>query len=113
MIQFLSNPLLAWPLVIIATVIETIWFIVLKKSGGLDIWPYNLIGYILIFIDVPLLAIAMKTLPSGSVYAFWTGTSAVAIALLGIYFFNEPATFWRLSFIFMIAVGIIGLQLSS
>lgn len=76
MIQFLSNPIFAWPFVIFATIIETVWFIVLKKSGGLEVYPYNLIGYLLILIDVPLLAIALKTLPAGTVYAFWTGVSA-------------------------------------
>ena len=113
MLQFLYNPMFAWPLLILATIVETIWFIVLKKSGGLEVWPYNLIGFGLILIDIPLLAIALKTLPAGSVYAFWTGVSAVAIAIIGIFFFNEPATFWRIFFILLAVVGVVGLQLNS
>ncbi len=111
-LQALSNPSIAWGLVVIATFLETIWFIVLKKSGGLEVWPWNLIGFLIIAIDVPLLSIALKTLPAGSVYAFWTGASAVAIALLGIYLFAEPATFWRLFFIAMVVIGIIGINLT-
>ncbi len=112
-IQALSNPSIAWALVGFATLIETIWFIVLKKAGGLEVWPWNAVGYLLVFIDIPLLSIALKTLPAGSVYAFWTGASAVAIALIGIYLFGEPATFWRLFFVFVVVVGLIGINLTS
>jgi quaternary ammonium compound-resistance protein SugE len=96
-----------------ATIIETAWFLVLKKSSGLEAWPWNLIGYAMVFIDIPLLSIALKSLPTGSVYAFWTGASAVAIALLGIWLFGEPATFWRLFFIAVVVVGIVGINLTS
>lgn len=113
MLQFIYNPLFAWPLVIAATIVETIWFIVLKKSGGLEVWPYNMLSVVIVLIDIPLLAIAMKTIPSGSVYAFWTGVSAVAIALFGIWFFNEPLTFWRVFFICVAVVGVVGLQINS
>lgn len=113
MFQFLSNPAIAWALVGVATIIETIWFIVLKKAGGLEVWPWNLIGYILVFIDIPLLSIALKTLPAGSVYAFWTGASAVAIALIGIWMFGEPATFWRLFFVAIVIIGLFGINLTS
>ena len=113
LVQTLSNPALAWPLVVIATICETIWFIVLKKSGGLEVWPWNVIGFLIILVDVPLLSIALKSLPTGSVYAFWTGASAVAIALIGIWLFAEPATFWRLFFIMMVVVGIAGIYMTS
>ena len=103
----------AWPLVVIATIVETIWFVVLKKSGGLEVWPYNLLSIIIVLIDLPLLSIAMKTIPSGSVYAFWTGVSAICITALGIYFFHEPVTFWRLFFIGVAVLGVVGLQLNS
>ena len=109
----LSNPSIAWGLVGAATIVETIWFIILKKAGGLEVWPWNLIGYLLVFIDIPLLSIALKTLSAGRVYAFWTGASAVAIALLGIYLFGEPATFWRLFFIALVVVGVVGINLTN
>jgi quaternary ammonium compound-resistance protein SugE len=113
MFAFLYNPGVAWILVGVAAVIETAWFLVLKQSSGLQAWPWNLIGYAMVFLDIPLLSIALKTLPTGSVYAFWTGASAVAIALIGIWLFKEPATFWRLFFIAVVVVGVIGINLTS
>ncbi len=111
MLSFLSNPMFAWPLVVIATVIEVIWFYMMKKSGGLEIWPYNLLSYVIIIADVALLAIALKTLNMGTVYAFWTGASLIIIALIGIFLFNEPATPIRLFFIALVAIGIIGVNI--
>ena len=112
-LQTLSNPALAWTLVVIATICETSWFVVLKKSGGLEVWPWNVIGFLIILIDVPLLSIALKSLPTGSVYAFWTGASAVAIALVGIFLFAEVVTFWRIFFITIATAGLIGINLTT
>ena len=111
-IQFLSNPAIAWPLVFIAAIVETAWFIMLKKSSGLEVWPWNLFQFLSILIDVPLLSFALKSLPIGSVYAFWTGASAVAIAILGVMFFNESTSVWRLGFIAITIIGLVGVQLT-
>lgn len=113
MLNFLYNPSVAWVLVVVATFVETAWFLVLKQSTGLQAWPWNIIGYAMVFIDIPLLAIALRTLPTGSVYAFWTGASAIAISILGIWFFGEPVTFWRIFFIVVAVIGIIGINVTS
>lgn len=112
-IQALSNPALAWPLVITATLLEVIWFVSLKKADGLAVWPWNLAPYVIVFIGIPLLSIALKSLPTGSVYAFWTGVSAVVVVVIGILFFSEPSSFWRLFFIALAIVGIVGIYLTS
>ncbi len=109
--DFLSNPTIAWSLVFLATVGETVWFVLLKKWGA--VWPWNVLQYALVITVITMLTFALKSLPSGSVYAFWTGTSAIAIALLGIFFYGDPATPWRLVFIAIAVVGVIGIQLTS
>lgn len=39
------------------------------------------------------------------------GISAVGTVLLGIIFFHEPASFWRLFFIVTLIISIIGLKM--
>ena len=56
------------------------------------------------------LMLATKTLPMGTAYAVWTGIGAVGTALIGIYFFKEPADFWRVFFIFTLIASILGLK---
>ena len=57
-----------------------------------------------------LLARVTQTMPIGTAYPVWTGIGAVGTVLVGIVFFNEPATFWRLFFITTLIVSIVGLK---
>lgn len=57
-----------------------------------------------------LMAKASETLPIGTVYPVWTGIGAVGAVIVGIFFFGEPATFWRIFFITTLILSIIGLK---
>ncbi|MBB2150840.1 DMT family transporter [Pedobacter gandavensis] len=61
-------------------------------------------------ISMGLLLKATQTLPIGTAYAVWTGIGAVGTVLVGIFVFNEPATFWRIVFITTLICSIIGLK---
>ena len=52
-------------------------------------------------------------LPIGTAYAIWTGIGAVGSVLMGIFFFNEPATFWRIFFVVTLIASIVGLKVVS
>lgn len=49
-------------------------------------------------------------MPIGTVYPVWTGIGAVGAVIVGIVFFHEPATFWRIFFITTLILSIIGLK---
>ncbi|WP_295731906.1 multidrug efflux SMR transporter [uncultured Muribaculum sp.] len=57
-----------------------------------------------------LMAKAAEKLPIGTVYPVWTGIGAVGAVIVGIVFFHEPATFWRILFITTLILSIIGLK---
>ena len=57
-----------------------------------------------------LMAKAAERLPIGTVYPVSTGIGAVGAVIVGIIFFNEPATFWRIFFITTLILSIIGLK---
>jgi quaternary ammonium compound-resistance protein SugE len=57
-----------------------------------------------------LLLKASKTLPIGTAYAVWTGIGAVGTVLVGIFYFNEPTTFWRIFFLSTLILSIVGLK---
>ena len=61
-------------------------------------------------LDGGLLAKATQSLPIGTAYAVWTGVGAIGTVAVGILFFHEPATFWRLFFIFTLIASIVGLK---
>lgn len=60
-----------------------------------------------------LMAKAAEKLPIGTVYPVWTGIGAVGAVLVGIFFFGESATFWRVFFITTLILSIIGLKMVS
>jgi len=60
-----------------------------------------------------LLVRVTQVLPIGTAYAVWTGIGAVGTVLVGIIFFREPATFWRLFFITTLIASIVGLKFVS
>ena len=53
----------------------------------------------------------LNALPLGTAYAVWTGIGAVGTVLIGIFFFKEPISFWRIFFIFTLIGSIVGLKL--
>ncbi len=84
-----------------------------KYVEGLAWWGW-IAGFLMfIFIGMVLLIKATQTLPIGTAYAVWTGIGAAGTALMGILVFHEPATFWRLFFIFTLISSIIGLKIVS
>lgn len=54
-----------------------------------------------------------QAIPIGTAYAVWTRIGAVGGVLVGILFFNEPATFWRLFFAFTLIASVVGLKFVS
>ncbi len=68
-------------------------------------------GFIVFTIlSMGLLAKATQSIPIGTAYPVWTGIGAVGTVLVGIFFFHEPTTFWRIFFIFTLIASIVGLK---
>ena len=81
-----------------------------KEATGNDVyWWYG--GFLVsLRISMVLLVKATQTLPIGTAYAVWTGIGAVGTALMGILFFKDPASFWRIFFLTTLIGSIIGLK---
>lgn len=104
---------MAWVYLLLAALFEIAWAIGLKYSRGFTrIWP-SLATLAAMVVSMTLLALAVRTLPIGTGYAVWTGIGAVGTALLGILLFGEPATAWRMFFLGLIVVGLLGLKLTT
>jgi quaternary ammonium compound-resistance protein SugE len=101
---------IAWTILIIAGFFETGWAIGMKYSDGFSkLWP-SVFTAISMLISVVLLTYSLKVLPVGSAYAVWTGIGAVGTVILGIILFKEPYDLYRMFFIFLIIIGIVGLR---
>ena len=104
---------MAWILLIIAGLFEIGWQLGFKLASmhskyfiwfiGLSILSMGLSGY--------FLYLAQKSIPIGTAYVIWTGIGAIGTVLLGILFFHDSANIFRLLFLSLILIGIVGLKL--
>ncbi|MEW6644705.1 MAG: quaternary ammonium compound efflux SMR transporter SugE [Pseudomonadota bacterium] len=102
---------MAWLLLFGAGLLEVIWAIALKQTGGFTrLWP-SVIGITAAVISFVMLSLALKALPVGTAYAVWVGIGALGVAIAGIIVFGESASLLRLALLALIVVGVIGLRL--
>ncbi|SDS63761.1 quaternary ammonium compound-resistance protein SugE [Gillisia sp. Hel1_33_143] len=105
-----------WLLLIVAGLFEVAFAFCLGKAkfttGATS--NYWLLGFLIaLTCSMTLLYKATQTLPIGTAYAVWTGIGAIGTVIIGIFFFKEPATFWRIFFLSTLIMSLIGLKFVS
>jgi quaternary ammonium compound-resistance protein SugE len=102
---------MAWTILLGAGLLEIVWAIALKYTGGFTrFWP-SAIGIVAAVTSFVMLSSALKSLPVGTAYAVWVGIGALGVALAGIVALGESASPLRLAFLALILIGIIGLKI--
>ncbi len=102
-----------WIILILAGIFEIVFAFCLGKTKeveGMAMWYWYLGFGAALICSMTLLVKAAQTLPLGTAYAVWTGIGAVGTVLIGIFFFKDPANFWRLLFLATLIGSIIGLK---
>ena len=101
---------MAWTMLFGAGLLEIVWAIALKHTGGFTrFWP-SAIGVTAAVASFVMLSSALKSLPVGTAYAVWVGIGALGVALAGMVALGESASLPRLAFLALILIGIIGLK---
>lgn len=104
---------MSWFYLIIAGVFEIGWPLGLKLSQTMaSKVPGIILAVVAMFLSGLFLWVAQKTIPIGTAYAIWTGIGAIGTLLIGIVYFGDSASIWRMISALMIIVGIIGLKLA-
>ncbi|AZA76326.1 QacE family quaternary ammonium compound efflux SMR transporter [Chryseobacterium sp. G0186] len=102
-----------WILLVIAGLFEVAFASCLgkaKETSGTEMYLWYTGFLITMTISMLLLIKATQTLPIGTAYAVWTGIGAVGTVLMGIFFFKDPVSFWRVFFIVTLIASVIGLK---
>jgi len=99
-----------WIYLIIAGLLEVVWVSTLKYTDGFTKPVPSLITISTLAASFILLAQALKTLPTGTGYAVWTGIGVVGTAIIGSLFLGEPRDLPRFICIVLIVIGIVGLR---
>ncbi|HHV36057.1 MAG TPA: multidrug efflux SMR transporter [Syntrophomonadaceae bacterium] len=101
---------MAWLNVVLAGIVEIFWVIGLRYSQNLWQWTATIIMIILSFY---LIIKACERLPSGTVYATFTGIGASSIVLIDFVVFNADFSWVKVLLIGLIIFGVVGLKLTT
>src|SRR5699024_2467157 len=102
--------ILAWLYVLFAAIIEVVWVLGLKYSSNALEWTGTIIAIILSFYFIIK---ASEEIPTGTVYAVFTGSGAAAIATIDFLFLSSEFTICICIFILLIVIGVDGIQLTN
>lgn len=99
-----------WLKVFTAGIVEVFWVIGITHSTHLYEWCFTLLCIIFSFW---MMLSASKHLPVGTVYAVFVGIGTLGTVIVGMLFFNEPASVLKIIFILTLLIGVIGLKMTS
>ena len=104
---------MAWLLLIIGGLFEVGFTTCLRFVDGFRNVPWTLGFLVSVTLSMGLLEVASRSIPLGTAYAVWTGIGAVGTVLIGIFWFDEPATTVRVLLILGVVTCIAGLKLTA
>lgn len=101
---------MAWVILVVSGVLETVWAIALDKSHGFSkLWPTIVFAVALLF-SMAGLGYAMREIPVGTGYAVWVGIGAVGTAVVGMTWLGESTSLPRIACLLLVVAGVVGLK---
>ena len=104
---------MAWFYLVLGGLFEVGFTTALRFVDGFRNVPWTLAFLVSVTISMGLLELAARTIPMGTAYAVWGGIGALGTVVVGIAWFDEPATLVRALLILTIVAAIAGLRLTA
>lgn len=103
---------MAWMLLLVAGILEIGWPLGFKLASTYEKYFCFFIAFSVISMGASgfFLYLAQKTIPIGTAYVIWTGIGAVGTVFIGILFFQDAVNLFKLLFVSLILIGVIGLK---
>ena len=102
-----------WLYLIVGGLFEVGFTTTLRFVDGFRNVPWTIAFLVSVAISMALLELASRSIPMGTAYAVWGGIGAVGTVMVGLAFFDEPASLIRLLLILVIVAAIAGLRLAA
>jgi quaternary ammonium compound-resistance protein SugE len=102
---------MAWVYLFLAGVFEISFTTAMRYSDGFTrLWPTLLVLF-LATISIYFVTKAAEIIPLGTAYAAWGGIGAIGTVIIGVLYYEEPVTLWRMVFLATLILSIAGLKL--
>jgi quaternary ammonium compound-resistance protein SugE len=102
-----------WVLLVVGGLFEVGFTTCLRFVDGFRNLPWTLGFLASVTLSMGLLEVASRTIPMGTAYAIWGGIGAAGTAIVGLWFFGEPANSLRLLLLLALIGCIVGLRLTA
>ncbi|MDR3035659.1 MULTISPECIES: DMT family transporter [Kitasatospora] len=101
---------MAWVVLIVAGVLETVWAVALEASKGFSRLVPSVVFAVALALSMGGLAYAMRSIPLGTGYAVWVGIGAVGTAVYGMVAMGDAVSAARITCLVLILSGVVGLK---
>ncbi|MFZ5865284.1 MAG: DMT family transporter [Thermodesulfobacteriota bacterium] len=103
----------SWIYLIIAILFEVAGTTSMKLSDGLTKLLPSILIFVFYSVSFTALTLCLRHLDVSVAYAVWSGLGTALIAAIGMAYFKEPLTIFKVFSIGLIVVGVICLNLSN
>ncbi len=95
---------------ILAIILEVAGTTSMKLSNGFSKTFPSILIFVFYIFSFICLTLSLKRLEISVAYAIWSGLGTSLIAIIGLVYFHEPMTAIKLSSLFLIIIGVVGLR---
>lgn len=103
----------AWAVLAVAILLEVAGTTSMRLSEGFTRLTPSVLIFVFYAASFALNTLIIRVLGLSVVYGVWSGVGTVLTALIGIYYFKEPATAIKMVSIGLIVIGVMGLHSAS
>ena len=103
----------AWAVLSGAILLEVAGTTCMRLSEGFTRLTPSVLIFVFYALSFGLNTLVIRVLGLSVVYGVWSGVGTVLTALIGVYYFKEPATAIKLVSIGLIIIGVMGLHSAS
>ncbi|MGN7133207.1 DMT family transporter [Rhodococcoides corynebacterioides] len=103
---------MAWIVLLVSGVLEAVWATALGRSAGFTRLTPTVIFGVALILSMIGLAVAMRSIPTGTAYAVWVGIGASLTVAYAMATGAESASLLRIALIVGLVGCVIGLKLA-
>ena len=102
---------MAWIYLITAVLLEVSGTTSMKLSRGFTVLEPTVAIFVFSSLSIVFLTLAIQRIEISVAYAVWSGLGTAVVATIGILWFREVITVWKVLSLLLIIVGVVGLNL--
>jgi small multidrug resistance pump len=102
-----------WILLFVAILLEVAGITSMKLSRGFAEVIPSIAVPVFYVLSAAAVILALKRLDLSVTYAIWSGVGTALAAMIGIAYFREPLTLFKVASLALVILGVVGLSLAS